>query len=112
MRAEISIPVALGTAAVVWGVYQLALPSMADCRAEDPNDKNIASAERSALVVSTIVSGGIALLAADVTPFVVGGITACLLSWSYRHHNMTDPTTQAIFNRDAYRGRTYAVQAN
>ncbi len=112
MRAEVSLPVALGTGAIVWGIFGLAMPSMADVRAEEPNDRNLASAERSALVISTVVSGGIALLAADVTPFVVGGLTACLLSWMYRHHNMCDPTTQKVFNRSQYMGgRDYTIEA-
>lgn len=111
MRAEISIPVSLGTAAVVWGIYQLANPSMADVRAEEPDDKNLAAAERSALVIAAVVSGGIALLSADATPFVVGGLTAVMLSWVYRKHNQTHPETQCVWNRDQYLNRDYTVTA-
>lgn len=112
MKAEVSIPVALGTAAVVFGVYQLALPTVADVRAEDPDDPALARAERTALILSATVAGGIALLANDATPFIVGGLFAVLLSWAHRHANMLDPSTQRVFNTHQYSGRSYAVEAD
>ena len=111
MRAEVSIPVALGTAGIVWGIYQLALPSMAECRNNSADDPNLAAAERSALAISAVISGGISLLSADPTPFVVGGLTAVMLSWWYRHHNMIDPDSQKVFNRDSFMGRSYRVES-
>lgn len=111
MRAEVSIPVALGTAGIVWGVFQLAMPTMAECRNNEANDPNLAASERSALAISAVISGGISLLSSDPTPFVVGGLTAVMLAWFYRHHNMIDPGTQRMFNRDSFAGRTYQVEA-
>ncbi|MGE5827533.1 MAG: hypothetical protein ACM30G_04110 [Micromonosporaceae bacterium] len=111
LRADISIPVALGTAGVVWGIYQLGLPSLADARAVEPNSADLAAAERQALVMSAAVAGGIALLAGDPTPFVVGGLLAVGLSWLHRHSNMLNSTTQTIWNRDSFGGRRYVVEA-
>ena len=105
LRAEVSIPVALGTAAIVYGVYQLSLPSMADARAVQPNSADLASAERQALVLSAGVAGGVALLAKDSTPFIVGGLFAVALSWLHRHCNQIDSTTQRIWNRDQFTAR-------
>lgn len=111
MKAEVSIPVALATAGVVWGVYQLALPSLADARAIEPDSRDLSSAERQALVVSVGVASGIALLAKDSTPFIVGGLFAVAMSWCHRHSNMINSQTQTIWNRDAFGARRYTVEA-
>lgn len=93
MKAEVSIPVALAACAVVYGTYQLALPSLADARSLDADNGHMASAERQALVLSTAVVGGISLLAKDAVPFIVGGLFAVGLSWLHRWNNQVDPTT-------------------
>jgi len=112
LKAEVSIPVALATAGVVWGAYQLALPSLADTRAEEPNTPDLARAERQALLISVGVAGGIALLAHDSTPFIVGGLFAVALSWCYRHSNMIDSRTQTIWNRDNFGARRYTIESD
>lgn len=112
LKAEVSIPVALGTAALVWGVYQVALPTLADARRVEPNNSDLASAENTALILAAGVAGGIAILAKDSTPFVVGGLLAVALSWAHRLENQTDSTTQKVWNRDQYTGsRRYVVEA-
>lgn len=111
MKAEISIPVGLATAALVVGVYYAALPSLADARGVEPNNPDLGSAERAALLLSTGVAGGISILAKDSTPFIVGGLTAVALSWVHRKANMTDSTTQRVFNAHQFHGRRYEVEA-
>lgn len=112
MKAEVSIPVALATAALTWGIYQIALPTLADARRVEPNNGDLKSAENTALILAAGVSGGISILAHDTTPFVVGGLLAVALSWAHRKANHTDSTTQKLWNRDQYIGRRVAVQAN
>ena len=111
LRAEVSIPVALATAGAVYGVYQLSLPSLADARAVEPNRPDLAAAERQALILSVGLAGGIAVLAADSTPFIVGGLFAVALSWLHRHSNQINSTTQTIWNRDQFGARRYTVEA-
>lgn len=111
LKAEVSIPVALATAALTWGVYQLALPTTADARGIDPNNKDLASAENTALMISVGIAGGVSLLAKDSTPFIVSGLFAVALSWWHRKANQTDSRTQQIWNRDMYvTGRRYTVE--
>jgi len=112
VKAEVSIPVALATVGAVWGVYQLALPPMADVRALEPNNPDHASAERTALILSAGVAGGIALLARDATPFIVGGLFAVALSWVHRHCNQINSTTQQLWNRDQFGARRYTVETS
>lgn len=112
MKAEISIPVALGTAALTWGIYQVALPPLADARSVAPNNRDLASAENTALILAVGVAGAISILAHDSTPFVVAGLLGVALSWTHRHANQVDSRTQKIWNRDQYMGRRYQVQAS
>jgi hypothetical protein len=111
MKAEVSIPVALATAALTWGIYQAAMPTLADVRGVEPNNADVAKAERTALMLAVGVAGGVSLLAKDSVPFIVSGLLAVGLSWSHRVANMTDSTTQRIFNRDQYLGERYTVEA-
>ena len=111
LKAEISIPVALATAALTYGVYQLAMPTLADCRAMAPNQPDLAKAERTALILAAGISGGISILAKDSTPFVVGSLFAVGLSWAHRKANQTDSGTQRIWNREQFSARRYTVEA-
>lgn len=112
LKAEISVPVSLAAAGGVLAIYYNALPTLADARAVEPNNTDMARAERQALLLSVGLAGGVALLARDSTPFVVGALTAVALSWLYRHANQLNSTTQTIWNRDQYTARRYDVQAS
>lgn len=111
LKAEISIPVALGTAALVWGIYQAALPTVSDARGVEPNNPDLQAGERTALLLAVGVAGGISILAKDSTPFIVAGLLAVTLSWVHRHANQVNSETQQIWNRDQYQGRRYTVEA-
>jgi type IV secretory pathway TrbD component len=112
MKAEVSIPVALATSAMVVGIYYAALPTVADARAVGPDNPDLAKAERTALLLSVAAAAGVSLVSRDSTPFVFGGLVAVALSWWHRSANMTDPTTQTIFNRDRFNARRYTVEAS
>jgi hypothetical protein len=93
-------------------VYQIALPPIADARAVEPNNRDLAMGERTALLLAVGVAGGISILAKDSTPFIVSGLLAVALSWSHRHANQVDTSTQKIWNRDSYMGgRRYNVES-
>lgn len=111
LKAEVSVPVALATAALTWGIYQIALPTLADARGVEANNKDLASAENTALILAAGVAGGVSILAHDPTPFVVAGLLAVALSWTHRKANQTDSTTQKIWNRDQYNARRYQVES-
>jgi len=116
MKAEISIPVALATGAVVVGTYQAMTPSNADQRTVAPGTTGaamLAGSERTALFVSVAICGGISLIAKDPIPFVVGGLLAVGLSWAHRYAANVEPTTGKLAVRSGgtgMQGSRYAVQ--
>lgn len=93
LKPEVSLPVALATAAVVYGVYLNALPPVVDIRTAAPNHPDVASSEKAAAWTSAAVVGGVALIAKDMTVFIIGGSMIVALSWWNRHANMVDPAT-------------------
>lgn len=109
MKPEVSIPVALATAAVVYGIYQSALPSFADARMASPDDSNLRSAENNALLLGVAACAGISLIAKDATPFIYGGFTAVALSWSHRFHRAVNPVTGKILDAAGSMGNLKAV---
>lgn len=117
IKPEVSIPVALATGGVVVAVYSYMQPSAADQRTVQPGSDQagmLASSESSAFLVSIGVVGAISLIARDPTPFWVGGLLACAMSWTSRYARTVDPATNALpgMNPPAnLQGRRYNVQA-
>jgi hypothetical protein len=110
LRPEVSIPVALATAAVVLVVYDHALPTVTDSRVGGMNDDHLASAEKQAALTSIGIVGAISLISRDVNVFIVGGLMTVALSWWHRHANMVNPETgkatapAAVRTPDMYSG--------
>lgn len=93
LKPDVSLPIALATAAVVFGVYMHFLPPVADVRAAQPNNKNMNSTRREATVTSAAVVAGISLLTKDPTIFIVGGAMVVALDFAHRHANVSHPVT-------------------
>lgn len=91
LKPEISLPVGLATAAVVYGIYMNALPPVVDLRATPANDGQVASTEKAAAWTAAAVVGGISLISKDATVFIIGGSMIIALSWWNKHANMVDP---------------------
>lgn len=91
LKPEVSLPVGLATAAVVYGVYQAALPPVADVRTADRSHPDVQAAERTASWFSAAVVSGISLLAKDPTIFVIGSSAVIALAWWYRHSDQVIP---------------------
>lgn len=87
LKRETSLGIGLATAALVWGIYQTALPSQADMRVGQPNDADAAAVERTASWTAAAVVSGISLISKDPTVFVLGGSMVIVLAWWYRHSN-------------------------
>lgn len=92
LKREVSLGVGLATAALVWGIYNSALPSVADVRVGQPNDADAASVERAASWTAAAVVAGVSLIAKDPTVFVLGGSMVVVLSWWHRHANHYNPS--------------------
>lgn len=92
LSREVSLGVGLATAALVWGVYNSALPSIAEARATQPNDSHLASSERAATWTAAAVVAGVSLISKDATVFILGGSMVVALAWWHRHSNLVHPT--------------------
>lgn len=93
LKPEVSVPVGLGTAALVYGIYQFALPNLADARSVEAGNEDLRASENTALWLAVASAAGVSLISGDSTPFVLGGLLAVGLSWSHRHARAIDPTT-------------------
>lgn len=96
MKPEVSIPVGLATAAVVYGIYSNATPTIADIRVGPAQDNNIESARKMAAWTAAAVVGGISLIAKDPTVFIIGGTMVVALDWWTRHANAVNPDTGTV----------------
>jgi hypothetical protein len=94
---QASLGVGLATAGLVWGIYNVALPSIADVRVGEPGDRDAAAAERAATWAAAAAVSGVSLLAKDPTVFVIGGSMVIVLAWWHRHSNGFDPSLGSVF---------------
>jgi hypothetical protein len=93
LKPEVSLPTSLATAAIVWAIYDQALPNLTDVRAAPANDTHVNSAERLATWTSLGVVGAISLIAHDPNVFIVGAGLTVTLAWWHRHANAVDPSS-------------------
>jgi len=93
MKPEYSVMTGTMTAVVVYGIYQNALPSVADVRSLQANNADLAKSERAASWMSAAVVAGVALIAKDPTVFIIGGAAVVGMAWFHRHANAVHPTT-------------------
>lgn len=97
----VSVGLALGTGAVILGVYAHFLPSIVDHRAAIPNNNDAQAAERAAAWTSAGILGIVSLLTGDETVFAVGATEIIVLSWIHRHADMVSPATGTATTRQA-----------
>lgn len=93
LKPEVSVPVALATGGLVYGIFQMNLPNLTDVRAAPPKDGDVDASERLATWTAAAVVAGVSLIARDPNVFIVGGAMVVALAWHYRHANHVDPQT-------------------
>lgn len=101
LKPEVSLPVGLATAAVVYAIYSNATPTIADIRSAPPGDKTINSSRRAASWTAAGVVAAISLIARDPTIFVLGAGSVVALDWWTRHANQVNPLTGKATTREA-----------
>lgn len=79
--------------AVVYGIFQVQAPSLADVKASQPGNGIVHSSVRGAAVEATAVVAAISLLAKSPTIFVTGGLATAVIAWHYYHANSQNPAT-------------------
>lgn len=90
LKPNENLMLAAAVGAVVYGTYNIALPTIADTRGLPGNTPDIDSAEKVATWASVAVVSGISLLAKSPEVFVVGGLFTIGLAWSYKHASKSD----------------------
>jgi hypothetical protein len=96
LSGENSIIVALATAALVLGIYNMKVGPVSDVHATDANDGNMAASVKKAGWESVVVVAGVGLLAKDPNIIILGGAAIIAEELAYRHAMMSNPATGKI----------------
>jgi hypothetical protein len=90
LKPNENMMLAAAVGAVVYGTYNIALPTIADTRGLPGNVPDIDKAEKTATWASVAVVSGISLLAKSPEVFVIGGLMTIGLAWSYKYASTAD----------------------
>lgn len=82
--------------ATVLAVFSLHSPNLADVKASQAGNANTHRSVKSAILTSTALVSGLALLAKSPVVYVVGGLTIALEGWQAYHANALNPSTGKI----------------
>jgi hypothetical protein len=93
LKPNEEIQVSALSAAVVYGIFQVNAPNLADVRASRPGNAHVHGSVKTAAWTATAVTAGLALLAKSPTIFIVGGVMTVIESWKYFHANTIAPAT-------------------
>lgn len=110
LKPEISLGAALATGAIVYGTFQMHMPSTADLRTVESGNSDADSAERAATWTAAGIVAAISLIAKDPTIFVVGGGMTVALAWEYRHANHVSPLTGKVATKGLTSASVAAMQ--
>lgn len=106
LKREASLGVGLAVSALVLGIYWGALPTVAEQRVSEPDDRDLHAAERTAMWTSIGAVAAVSLIAKDPTVFILGGAATIAMSWVNRHANAfnaalgsaTIPTSRVVMD--------------
>ena len=92
LKPEVSLPVGVGVATMVYAIHAAATPSRADIRTLPEGNADVDSAERTASWLSAAMVAGISLVARDpvILWFGCGAIVG--MAWWTRHANAVVPS--------------------
>lgn len=93
LKPDQSVMASLATAAMVYGVYQLELPSVTEVHGAKPHNHSVNSSRNKAMWASAALVGGAFLVTRDANVFTAGALVFLALEWSYRHANAVHPDT-------------------
>ena len=96
LSQESSILVGLAVGSSAWVAHQMGLPSVADIRTLDSNNRDVEKAERTAAAVSAGLITGVALVAKDPGVFIIGGIMFVAINYWFKHANAVSPLSGTV----------------
>lgn len=96
LKPSEEVQVSALSAAVVYGVFQLNAPNLADVKAAPAGNGSVHGSVKTAAWTSSVVVSGLSLLAKSPTIFVVGSAMIVIESWKYYHANAVHPQTGQV----------------
>lgn len=97
LKPEVSITTGLAVGALVWTIYNRALPADVDMRVAAPNDTDIESSRKKAAYTAAAAVAAVSLIAQDATVFILGGSMVVAVDWWARHANAVNPELGKAF---------------
>lgn len=86
LKPDQELLIGAAVAGIVYGVFTLGVPNLADVRADEAN-MNTYKAVNTATLTATAIVTGLGLLGRSPTIFIVGGGMTVLEAWKYHFHN-------------------------
>jgi hypothetical protein len=93
LKPNEQIIVAASLGVVVYGIFQLNAPNLADVKASAPGGAaslNTHKSVKTATWTSAVLVSGLGILAKDPAIFIVGGLITIAEAWKFNHANVTD----------------------
>jgi hypothetical protein len=87
LKPEGELTVGALSVAIVYSIFSLNVPNLADVRADQPN-KNTYKSTNTATYTAAAVVAGLALLTKSPTVLVVGGTMTLFETWKYHCANL------------------------
>jgi hypothetical protein len=96
LKPSESVMVAVAGVAVVYGIYEMNMPSMTEVHGAKAHNPSVASSQKKAMWGSAATVGALFLLTKDATVFTLGGAMFLYEEWSYRHANSVNPQSGKV----------------
>lgn len=93
LKPEHSVAIGIGVGAVDLLVFNGLLPNTTDVRTANPQNADVESERRKAVIYCVGVNGFVSLITRDWTVFLIGGIVTIGMSYVYAHANEINPAT-------------------
>lgn len=94
LSPEGKLGLSLTTGVLVYGIFQMSLPTTTDVRTVEAGNSDVQGAERAASWTAAAAVAGISLISRSPEVFVIGGLITTALAWTYRHADQVNPITQ------------------
>lgn len=100
LKPEHSVAVGVGVGAVDLLVFNSMLPNTSDVRRAQPQNNDVESERRKAVIYCVGINGFVSLITRDWTVFLIGGIVTIGMSYVFAHANEVNPATGKMTSTD------------
>lgn len=103
LKPDTSVMLGLANGAIILGIYNGTLPTIASIRTADSHDNDIEASRKAAAWTSAAVLGFMFLITRDRNSFLIGGLILAGTDIIVKHANGVNPGTGKL---DAYHGES------